>query len=81
MVRIMVLKKDYIRTYYQRNNKTTFNRFSLATHLKPFQFGGQHTLSFKAFAGQRKFENINNDQFLMQMVIWKTEVGLTLHSS
>lgn len=56
-------EKDYIRTYYQRNNKTTFNRFSLATYLKPFQFGGQHTLSFKAFAGQRKFENINNDQF------------------
>lgn len=56
-------ERDYTRSYYQRNNKTKFTRLSLGAEMKPFDLGGQHTLSFKIFGSQRDFENINDDRF------------------
>ncbi|ULJ64981.1 TonB-dependent hemoglobin/transferrin/lactoferrin family receptor [Wielerella bovis] len=55
--------KQHTEEYFQRYNKTKLNRLSLFTETNPFQFLGQHTLSFKILGGLREFENINNDQF------------------
>lgn len=55
--------KQHVEEYFQRNNKTKLSRLSLFAQARPFQLGGQHTLSMKAFGGKREFENINNDQF------------------
>lgn len=46
---------------YNRSMDTTFKRITLRMDSQPLQLGGQHRLSFKTFASQRDFENLNRD--------------------
>lgn len=48
---------------YNRSMDTRFKRFTLRLDSQPLQLGGQHRLSFKTFASQRDFENLNRDDY------------------
>ena len=48
---------------YNRSMDTRFKRITLRLDSQPLQLGGQHRLSFKTFASQRDFENLNRDDY------------------
>lgn len=55
-------EREFMRDKDFRNNLTKLHRLSVRVDGKPFHLGKtQHQLSFKAFGGQRKFENRNTD--------------------
>ena len=73
-----------------RNNQTKYKRFTLRLDSQPFQFLGNHQLSFKAFTARRDFENINRDEiwdkgtlnhvdnYTIQVPVKTTQYGFSL---
>lgn len=57
---------------YNRSMDTRFKRFTLRLDSQPLQLGGQHRLSFKAFASRRDFENLNRDDYFFSGRIVRT---------
>lgn len=57
---------------YNRSMDTTFKRITLRMDSQPLQMGGQHRLSFKTFASQREFENLNRDDYYFSGRILRT---------
>ena len=57
---------------YNRSMDTTFKRITLRMDSQPLQLGGQHRLSFKTFASQREFENLNRDDYYFSGRILRT---------
>ena len=57
---------------YNRSMDTTFKRITLRLDSQPLQLGGQHRLSFKAFASRRDFENLNRDDYCFSGRILRT---------
>ncbi len=57
---------------YNRSMDTTFKRITLRMDSQPLQLGGQHRLSFKAFASRRDFENLNRDDYYFSGRILRT---------
>ena len=57
---------------YNRSMDTTFKRITLRMDSQPLQIGGQHRLSFKTFASQREFENLNRDDYYFSGRILRT---------
>lgn len=57
---------------YNRSMDTTFKRITLRLDSQPLQLGGQHRLSFKAFASRRDFENLNRDDYYFSGRILRT---------
>ena len=55
--------KKKVGEIYNRSMDTRFKRISLRLDSQPLQLGGQHRLSFKAFASRRDFENLNLDDY------------------
>ncbi|HEZ0755570.1 TPA: TonB-dependent hemoglobin/transferrin/lactoferrin family receptor [Neisseria meningitidis] len=56
--------KKEVGEIYNRSMDTTFKRITLRMDSHPLQLGGgRHRLSFKTFAGQRDFENLNRDDY------------------
>lgn len=58
---------------YNRSMDTTFKRITLRMDSQPLQMGGQHRLSFKTFASQREFENLNRDDYYLSGRISRTK--------
>ncbi len=58
---------------YNRSMDTTFKRITLRMDSQPLQLGGQHRLSFKTFASQRDFENLNRDDYYLSGRISRTK--------
>ncbi|SNV69366.1 TonB-dependent hemoglobin/transferrin/lactoferrin family receptor [Haemophilus pittmaniae] len=46
---------------FDRRMKTEFKRASAELESMPFNWGGEHVLSFKTYASERVFRNINHD--------------------
>ena len=57
---------------YNRSMDTRFKRITLRLDSQPLQLGGQHRLSFKAFASRRDFENLNRDDYFFSGRIVRT---------
>lgn len=58
---------------YNRSMDTQFKRFTLRLDSHPLQLGGgRHRLSFKTFASQREFENLNRDDYYFSGQISRT---------
>lgn len=62
------LKRNYnqkdLGEIYNRSMDTTFKRITLRLDSHPLELGGgRHRLSFKTFAGQHNFENLNLDDY------------------
>ena len=62
------LKRNYnqknLDEIYNRSMDTTFKRITLRLDSHPLELGGgRHRLSFKTFAGQHNFENLNLDDY------------------
>ena len=46
---------------FDRRMKTEFKRVSAELESMPFNWGGEHVFSFKTYASEREFKNINHD--------------------
>ena len=64
--------KKEVGEIYNRSMDTRFKRFTLRLDSQPLQLGGQHRLSFKAFASRRDFENLNRDDYFFSGRIVRT---------
>ena len=64
--------KKEIGEIFNRSMDTRFKRFTLRLDSQPLQLGGQHRLSFKAFASRRDFENLNRDDYFFSGRIYRT---------
>lgn len=64
--------KKEVGEIYNRSMDTRFKRITLRLDSQPLQLGGQHRLSFKAFASRRDFENLNRDDYFFSGRIVRT---------
>ena len=64
--------KKEVGEIYNRSMDTRFKRITLRLDSQPIQLGGQHRLSFKAFASRRDFENLNRDDYFFSGRIVRT---------
>ncbi|NXZ83874.1 TonB-dependent hemoglobin/transferrin/lactoferrin family receptor [Haemophilus influenzae] len=57
---------------YDRRMKTVFKRISAKLESMPFNLGGEHVFSFRAYASEREFKNINHDTNEFGLDDWYT---------
>ena len=57
---------------YDRRMKTVFKRISAELESMPFNLGGEHVFSFRTYASEREFKNINHDTNEFGLDDWYT---------
>ena len=57
---------------YDRRMKTVFKRISAELERMPFNLGGEHVFSFRTYASEREFKNINHDTNEFGLDDWYT---------
>ena len=57
---------------YDRRMKTVFKRISAELESMPFNLGGEHVFSFRTYASEREFKNVNHDTNEFGLDDWYT---------
>ena len=57
---------------FDRRMKTTFKQVSTELESMPFNWGGEHVFSFRTYASEREFKNINHDTNIYGLNLWYT---------
>lgn len=65
-------KEKELSEVYDRRMKTVFKRISAELESMPFNLGGEHVFSFRAYASEREFKNINHDTNEFGLDDWYT---------